>query len=254
MSKRRVLLREKKSVAIVSLKKMRAVEPASKKAATTKHIELVSVSCPTSGSQNDCGVLSVMMMLTHETENFPKRPVFEYETLVNSLIREYKEFDMEWGPEQRVGLDAIESLLQEHLPGTKFDIFEITQMPSEKQGESGPIKVAVTPVNQNATRQAIYAMCLKSSWNRQTNQPGAAHFTYFKRPGSTEEIIAAFQAKNYSDAPLETVLASISCSHCAYPVADRICSGCLQYAYCSEFCADLHWVQGKHHAECNGRE
>lgn len=170
-------------------------------------IELRSVSCPSSGRNQDCGILVLVVFIgsLNYNENF-----VYYEDVLKYVSKTHKEFTGEDFKDEQIGVDMIENVLAHFLPDYEVEFYNIITK------SFGNTEANVRILNRGAEKKAAYRLALLSSWDHKNNTVGAGHYVILNTTiGTQEEILEELRARRFEEGKT-TIQSCIQCKK--YPV------------------------------------
>lgn len=171
-------------------------------------IELSSVSCPSSGRNQDCGILvlvTIIASLNYKDDNF-----VYYDDVLKYVSKTHEEFTGNKFGDEQIGVDMIENVLRHFLPDYEIEFYNIV---TKSFGET---EVNVRILNEKAQKKAPYRLALLSSWDHNNNTVGAGHYVMLNTTiGTQEEILQELKAGHF-DRGKTTIQSCVQCMR--YPV------------------------------------
>jgi hypothetical protein len=171
-------------------------------------IELLSVSCPSTGKNNDCGIL-VLEQFIRAHSRWDDH--VSYDIILSYIKEQLAAFGLPYDPDQeQMGADSLEGALAHFLPNVQVELYNIVSMPGQR------IEASVKVLNPRGKEKAQYRLALKSSWDARRNTTGAGHFVLLNTGLATQDkILAALRNRDFED----TMIRISSCIQCtAQPV------------------------------------
>jgi hypothetical protein len=197
-------------------------------------VQIVSVSCPTSGANADCSILVLQQF-------FGNHNVFlQYEDVVAFVRQRLADFGMQYNKDEQIGKDLFEGALLHFLPNYEIEFYNLVHKPKQEK------MVTFSLINKGAAIKSQYRLILISSWDAARKTQGAGHFALLNtRLARPEQIVEALRTGNYTEERFR-IAGKLECEHCGNLLMikeARACGNSLdcKALYCNDKCARGHW-------------
>jgi len=165
-------------------------------------VQLVSVSCPATGANQDCSILVLLQYIG----NF--RQDISYDAIRDYIASELANFGIQYSDEEQIGIDSFEGALSHFLPDYEVELYHVVFKPNQV------FAATLRVLNKGARNKSPYRLALVSSWDRKRNTTGAGHFTLLNTALATpKQILVALHEGNFE----QERFSMQSCIHCSKP-------------------------------------